>query len=51
MPEALLPVIWWVFWLVVVALGGGGIFAWWLFRAAVREDEHAEHADRERQAP
>lgn len=41
-----LPVIWWVFWLVVMAVGVFGTFAWWLTRAALREDEAppADHA-------
>lgn len=34
-----LPVIWWVFWLVVMAVGVFGAFAWWLTAAALREDE------------
>lgn len=33
-----LPVVWWVFWLVVVAVGVFIAFAWWLTRAALRED-------------
>ncbi|MBA3877698.1 MAG: hypothetical protein C0498_12380 [Anaerolinea sp.] len=41
-----LPVIWWVFWLVVMAVGVFGAFAWWLVRAALREDS-APPADHE----
>lgn len=41
-----LPVIWWVFWLVVMAVGIFGAFAWWLTSAALRED-HAPRADHE----
>ena len=33
-----LPVLWWVFWLVVMAVGVFGAFAWWLTREALRED-------------
>ncbi len=33
-----LPVVWWVFWLVVVAVGVFIAFASWLTRAALRED-------------
>lgn len=51
MPEALLPVAWWVFWLVVVGLIGGAAFAYWLWRAAVREDQHEEPSDRDRESP
>lgn len=45
-----LPVIWWVFWLVVMAVGIFGAFAWWLTRAALREDK-APRADREHDRP
>ncbi|MFP5343969.1 MAG: hypothetical protein ACLGIJ_13780 [Candidatus Limnocylindria bacterium] len=42
-----LPVIWWVFWLVVMALGVFGAFTWWLTRAALREDRTppADHGE------
>lgn len=33
-----LPVIWWVFWLVVMAVGVFIALAWWLTRAALHED-------------
>lgn len=33
-----LPVIWWAFWLIVMAVGIFGLLAWWLTRAALRED-------------
>jgi len=33
-----LPVIWWVFWLVVMAVVVFVALAWWLTRAALRED-------------
>lgn len=33
-----LPVIWWVFWLIVMAVGIFGAFVWWLSREALRED-------------
>lgn len=46
MASADLPVIWWVFWLVVMAVAVFGAFAWWLTRAALRED-HAPPADHE----
>lgn len=33
-----LPVAWWVFWLVVMAVGVFAALVWWLTRAALRED-------------
>jgi hypothetical protein len=33
-----LPVIWWVFWLVVMAVGVFASLVWWLTRAALGED-------------
>lgn len=42
-----LPVIWWVFWLVVMAVVFGAL-AWWLTRAALREDA-APPADHDKQ--
>lgn len=49
-----LPVIWWAFWLIVMAVGIFGALAWWLTRAALREDsaprEHHEH-EREQHLP
>jgi hypothetical protein len=50
MAPADLPVIWWVFWLVVMAVGVFGAFAWWLVRAALRED-NALPADHEHEGP
>lgn len=42
-----LPVAWWVFWLVVMVVGVFVAFAWWLTRAALREDgmPRADHGD------
>lgn len=34
-----LPVVWWVFWLVVMAVAIFAALAWWLSRAALREDD------------
>jgi hypothetical protein len=33
-----LPVVWWVFWLVVMAIGVFVALIWWLTQAALRED-------------
>jgi len=42
-----LPVTWWAFWLIVMAVGIFGLLVWWLTRAALREDrtprEDREH--------
>lgn len=38
LPTPDLPVAWWVFWLVVMAVGVFGALVWWLTRAALRED-------------
>jgi hypothetical protein len=48
-----LPVIWWVFWLVVMAVGVFAALAWWLTRAALREDSEppADHDEGRPQDP
>lgn len=33
-----LPVLWWGFWLVVMAIGVFAALVWWLTREALRED-------------
>ena len=38
MPTTELPVAWWAFWLVAVGTLAFAGFAWWLVRAALRED-------------
>lgn len=38
MPTTELPVAWWAFWLVGVGTLAFAGFAWWLVRAALRED-------------
>lgn len=45
-----LPVVWWLFWLVAMAIVFA-LLAWWLTRAALREDAAppADHGDREPQ--
>lgn len=42
-----LPVAWWAFWLAVMVVGVFVAFAWWLTRAALREDRspRADHGD------
>lgn len=42
-----LPVIWWVFWLAVMAVVVFVALAWWLTRAALREDSEprSDHGD------
>lgn len=34
-----LPVIWWVFWLLVMGIVVFGALVWWLTREALRDDE------------
>lgn len=49
-PSADLPVIWWVFWLVVLGIGVFGAFAWWITREALEEDRSNTAGEESRMA-